>query len=812
MNRLLVLFAALVSVATLVAVGFLSRHFGLVAGRFETGETAAGTQTVPQDEFDVRQICRNLAQSEETQVPPRVTIAAADRAPTDPIRERTAAPRSVSAGQSTPIDFVHDIRPIFVEHCYHCHGPDKQEGGLRLDQRESAFPLAISGTAPIAAGDPSHSLLLERVSASDDDSRMPLGKEPLSAGQIALLAEWTATGANWPADTRHWAFVKPQQPPLPTVVNTAWPRNPIDVFVLARLEAEGLPPAPEADKETLIRRLSLDLTGLPPLPEEVDAFVADSSPAAYEMLVERLFASPQFGEKWAIRWLDLGRYADTNGYDIDGQRSLWPYRDWLIDSLNRDLPFDQFTVEQLAGDLLPNPTSRQLAATGFMRNSAWKQDLEESRFETLVDRVNTLGTVWLGLSLGCAQCHNHKFDPITQAEYYQFYAFFDSMIDDVRDGGYHGGSFYVESPLSKGAGGTTLVMRESGQPVVTHIKIRGSFLADGDAVEPGFPAALHRARCGSRNRLALACWLIDEDNPLTARVTVNRYWESIFGTGLVRTSEDLGTRAEAPSHPELLDWLAVEFPRRGWSMKAMLRLFVTSATYRQESRAPAGLYERDPQNRLLARAARFRLDAELIRDVALSASGLLAGRIGGPSVFPQQPAGISEKLHFGRFEWIADEGDDAYRRGLYTFWKRNALYPGLALFDAPNRATLCARRTRSSTPVQALVTLNDPVYFEAAVHLGRRMLCDGGATPEARATSGFQRCVGRKPTATELRLLTDLYHNERERLDSDPSAAKDRIGNPALIDGNPDLDLFEWAAWSMVANVLLNLDESITKE
>lgn len=808
MTRFLKPTVAIASVALLVAVGaFGYRHYR-IADRSETTETSNQPPVAPSAEFDVREVCRQLAvqQSDRAADP-------SSRAEAEALADSAA--KVVSAESTTDastIDFARDIRPIFVEHCYRCHGPDKHEGDLRLDRRESAFHSDSSGSAPVVAGDPAHSLLLDRVSTADEETRMPLGEPALTAEQIGTLAAWIAAGATWPAEAKHWAFVKPRQAPLPAVVDATWPRNEIDAFVLARLEAEGLEPAGEADRATLIRRLSLDLIGLPPSPEEVDRFVADPSPAAYELVVERLLASPQFGEKWAIRWLDLGRYADTNGFDYDDPRSLWLYRDWLIDALNDDMPFDQFTVEQLAGDLLPQPSERQLAATGFMRNAAWKREIEQDRFEILIDRVNTLGTVWLGLSLGCAQCHNHKFDPISQKEYYQLYAYFNSAVDDAEKFRYVGGEFYVNSPLVRSSGGTTLVMRERKEPLETFVKVRGSFLVDGERVEPGLPAALHPARCGEQSRLSLACWIIDEDNPLTSRVTVNRLWESIFGVGLVRTSEDLGTRAENPSHPELLDWLAVEFQTRGWSMKSMLRRIITSATYRQSSRAPAELYERDPQNRLLARGARFRLDAELVRDVALSASGLLSRQFGGPSVFPRQPAGISEKLLFGSFEWIPDEDEHGYRRGLYTYWKRNALYPGLALLDAPNRLTLCARRTRSCTPVQALVTLNDPVYFEAAVHLGRRMLLEGGTTTDERAGFGFRHCLGRPPTSAELSLLTDLFRKELARQELDPAGAAERLGTQKLIDDNRELNVAEWAAWSMVANVLLNLDETITKE
>jgi len=628
----------------------------------------------------------------------------------------------------------------------------------------------------------------------------------------ALLDNQTDSSINFARDIRpHWSFVKPRSPQVPIVHDANWSRNPVDDFVLARLEAERIQPAPPADRATLIRRLFFDLIGLPPAPKEVDEFVADQSPDAYERLVDRLLESPHFGEKWAIRWLDLARFADTNGFEFDAVRSLWLYRDWVIESLNRDLPFDQFTVEQIAGDLIPNATLQQRVATGFVRSSAVAPDIVTNRFDMLVDRVNTVATTWLGLTFSCAQCHDHKFDPLTQKEFYQLYAVFNNSVDEVQGADYGGTAITTESPLN-GMRASTLILEERRKPNVTFLKVRGSPAEDGEQVEPGFPAFLHAPQCGERDRLSLACWLIDDDNPLTARVTVNRMWESLFGIGLVRTSDDFGMRGEPPSHPELLDWLATEFQRVGWSSKRMLRLMVTAATYRQASHVPGDLLDRDPQNRLLARGPRFRVAAELIRDIALASSGLLARSLGGPSVFPWQPPGTSEKLEFAGFPWKVNQDENRYRRGLYTHWKRTALYPSFSIFDAPNRTGACARRGSSSTPLQALVTLNDPVFFEAAVHLGSRMLEGGAGSAEAAVTMGFRICLARHPTANEIAILLKLHQEEIHRLTNDVDAAKSLVGGEAVIARHPHLNVSEWAACSTIANVLLNLDETIMKE
>lgn len=609
----------------------------------------------------------------------------------------------------------------------------------------------------------------------------------------------------------HWAFIPPSTVRPPVVLESNWSLGPVDDFVLDRLAGEKLSHSFAAERETLIRRLSLDLTGLPPDLEDVEQFVADTSPDAYERLLDRLLESPHYGEKWAIRWLDLARFADTNGFELDAVRTMWLYRDWVIESFNRDLPFDQFTVEQLAGDLLPNSSIQQCVATGFLRNSAVATDILTHRFEMLVDRVNTLGTTWLGMTFSCAQCHDHKFDPITQKDFYRLYAIFNNSADEVTDIRYMGASRDTESPLNDQIG-STLVVAERDKPIDSFLMVRGSPTAKGEKVEPGVPSFLHLPQCGESDRLSLACWLIDKNNPLTARVAVNRMWEAVFGAGLVRTSDDFGVRGDKPSHPELLDWLALEFQRNGWSNKRLLRQIVTSSTYRQSARTTPDLLERDPHNRLLTRGPRVRVDAELIRDIALTASDLLSRRLGGPSVFPWQPPGTSEKTEFSSFPWKPSTDDNRYRRGLYTHWKRTALYPSFLVFDAPNRTNTCARRINSTTPLQALVTLNDPVYFEAAIHLGRRMLEHQPDSMEAAITRGFRYCLSRQPTSDELTALVLLCREEDQRFRSDLEAAKKLIGGDETISRFPDLNVSSWAAYATVANVLLNLDETITKE
>jgi hypothetical protein len=896
-------------------------------------------------------------------------------------------------------------------------------GGLRLSNREEAFKGGISGRV-IIPGDAENSLLVKRISSDEEGPRMPKGMTALSPEQIELIKRWINEGAHWPDNAEnavHWAFIPPKRPPIPEVKNRAWVRNPIDAFILHRLEQEGLSPSPEAPKETLIRRLYLDLIGLPPTPEEVDAFLKDKRPDAYERLVDKLLNSPHYGERQALVWLDLARYADTDGYEKDLRRSIWRYRDWVIEAFNRDMPFDQFTIEQIAGDLLPNPTLEQRIATGFHRNTM--QNLEggvdqaEAHENKLYDRVETTATVWLGLTMNCARCHDHKYDPIKQKEYYQLLAFFNNakiypvgdasvseekwleaqipaptpeqqrrlqeltqaiaqlesrelppaqvltplsvatasgapvaILDDgtvlargttpdtevyrvrVRlpagelrilqleclphpslpaqgPGRAHNGNFVLtgvrmqvggkpvafrdatadfvqdgfnpravlqpdnttsglavaghigkpntltltlQQPLRlktpteaeitleclytthkqhvlgcfrlKTVYGdmarlielkaakrqleaeipTTLVMEDNptDKPLTAVVRPRGEFTRQGEVVETGVPAVLHPFPEGApRNRLGLALWLVSRDNPLTARVQVNRMWATIFGRGIVETLDNFGTQGAYPTHPELLDWLAVEFMESGWSMKHIYRLIVTSSTYRQSSRATPELLARDPKNELYARAPRYRLPAELVRDVALAASGLLSRKIGGPSVFPPQPEGVWD-IPFNADRWITDTGENRYRRGLYTFWRRTAPYPSMVAFDAPSREVCVAMRPRTNTPMQALVLLNDPAYMEAAVALAQRMAERGKGNLQASLRYGFRCCTAREPTPAELQRLEQLYRQMRERYAKQPDAAQKLVGKPDA----------HTAALALVANTLLNLDETITRE
>jgi mono/diheme cytochrome c family protein len=1013
-------------------------------------------------------------------------------------------------------DFVRDIAPILVKRCSECHGPDQQKAGLRLDTRAAALQGGKSGKPALVPGRPEESELFHRVTTTDPDEAMPPKGERLRPEQIAALKAWIAAGADWPETDprRHWAFIPPQRPEPPPVKNRRWVRNPIDAFVLARLEREGLHPSPPADRVTLIRRLSLDLIGLPPTPAEVDAFLADRAPDAYERLVERLLASPHYGEKWGRHWLDAARYADTNGYEKDQPRTLWPYRDWVIHAFNRDLPFDQFTIEQLAGDLLPDATDEQVIATGFLRNSMYNEeggvDPEQFRVDSIVDRVDTIGKAFLGLTLACAQCHSHKYDPFSQREYYRFFAFLNNddepdfevltpeqrarrraILEEaaalerealradpalsarlaawedaartapgqwtvLKPDDWHGqpgiklelmsdhslialahnpgeatyvvtfrpglsnltalrleaiphpnqraggpgraenGNFVLSEltvtlathrddeslerrvPLRRASASfeqpgfpvaaaidgtvtnrtgwaidagphrrgqpqqavfefaepltvpTNLVLRlklehkhggahvlgrfriavttdsppAPADPVppavrallakprdtrteaeqlaifrhyrttdtnlaalnarvdalfkdwptgprtlvltnrvedrrVTRVFARGDFKRPTEPVTPGFPEVLLPARAfadrpagadreipgggleagepgreagpAASTRLDLARWIVSPENPLTARVIMNRVWQVYFGEGLVRTPEDFGTRADPPTHPELLDWLATEFVRRGWSLKAMHRLIVTSATYRQSSRVTPELRERDPYNHLLARAARFRVEAETVRDIALAASGLLSLKIGGPSIFPPIPDGVLSLGYGAPMEWKVSPGEDKYRRGLYVFWKRTVPYPSLLVFDAPNADFGCVRRVRSNTPLQALTTLNDAVFHEAAQALALRVVREGGPTERARAVYAFRRCTGRRPSVTELEALLRFVAEQRAYFE-DRTAAAVRVAAADPANPPADVNLHAVAAWTLAARVLLNLDETLTRE
>jgi mono/diheme cytochrome c family protein len=987
-----------------------------------------------------------------------------------------------------PPDYARDIQPIFAASCYSCHGPKTQLGGLRLDAKSTALAGGQSGKV-ILPGDPSSSLLIKRINGAGDQPRMPMGGKPLAPAQIAAITSWIASGANWPDSPdsataeikKHWAFIPPVSPAIPAVSRKPWVRTPVDAFILARLDQEKLQPSPEADRVTLLRRLSLDLIGLPPTPAEIDAFLADKSRTAYEKQVDRLLASPHYGERWARLWLDAARYADSNGYEKDAPRSVWFYRDWVINAFNRDLPYNQFVIDQIAGDMLPNPTQDQLVATGFLRNSMINEeggvDPEQFRMEAMFDRMEAVGKGILGVTIQCAQCHNHKYDPIKQEDYYRIFAFLNDVYDsnpvvytpdqqrkraeiyrrtgeieaglqhrnpdwqkrlfawedkvkdqpswtvlrpeveDISTGGEReipmkdgsmlaqgyaptkhkvkfiaktdmqnitamrlelltdpnlpaGGpgrslkglgalsEFIVEAapadapdkiqklkivsatadvnppetpvdpifqnkpaagkpkkPLVTGPiqfaidgsndtawgidagpgrrnqprkavfnfekpvgfpqgtvlniylammhggnnsddnennnlgrlrlsvttvpgahadplpanvrqilslprdqrspaqmqaefgywrttvpewkdanetiealwrdypeGVTQLVMSDRGvDHRETHLLKRGDFLQPDKVVQPGVPSFLNPLPANAPpNRLTFARWLVDRSSPTTARSIVNRVWQAYFGTGIVATAENFGTQCDPPSNQALLDWLAVDFMDSGWSLKKLQRTIVLSSAYRQSSVVTPELLAKDPDNRLIARGPRFRVDAEIVRDIALSASGLLNPKVGGPSVYPPAPSFLFEPpASYSKKSWHLSQGDDRYRRALYTFRFRSVPYPALQAFDAPNGDSSCVRRSRSNTPLQALTTLNEPLFVDAAKALADRTLKEGGVTDSDKITYAFRQCVARKPTTREIAVLQNLLAKHQD--------------------------------WTAVARVILNLDETITK-
>lgn len=1011
---------------------------------------------------------------------------------------------SSACAEDGPIDFAHHVYPILRRACFECHGAEVQEAGLRLDTREAAVETAID-TGLIVPADPDVSELLRRIELpAGDDEIMPAIGQPLPAAQVAIIRRWIAQGALWPEDfelSKHWAYTAAKRPELPPVANSTWPRNPIDHFVMRRLQQEGMEPSPQADPAKLMRRVSLDLIGLPPSPEEVNAYLADDSDDAYERLVDRLLNSPHFGERWARPWLDLARYADSHGFQRDNFRDIWAYRDWVIAALNDDMPFDQFTIEQLAGDLLPEATEAQKIATGFHRCAPTNVEAgslpEETRIEQVIDRVNTTGAVWLGSTFECCQCHDHKYDPFTQQDYYRLLAYYNNtereadrtnpkvpssiafigpkmdLSDTARDKrrralreeqvqlkqklaerrgqldvelpafasqlaqqianapqehvltvtqfnsageadsyeiladgsvllrgsnppandtynitlqthavgiralklealadnslpgkgpgrgdpertnfvlnsftaevraqgdrsstapvhfvranasysqpnwdvhgavdsdpksgwaiapqfgqshwaifesneplGFEGGTELavtleqnfggarsigrvrisaitgevgqsetptevkklvgqgeqawkakdreqlldycvstdaaskqlvrqlqrVEKQIAEVAPDTTLVMNELAEPRPAAVFERGDYRNPGEAVTPGTPEILHPQREGPPNRLTLANWLVDPQNPLVARVTVNRWWAELFGRGIVPTLEDFGIKGEPPTHPELLDWMAVEFVDSGWSTKHVLKTIVMSATYRQSSNITPELMQQDDQNSLYARGPRFRMDAEMIRDNALSIAGLLSLKQGGPPIRPYQPEGVWSKVGGDNYKYEVSPGSEQYRRGIYVVLKRGAPYPSFVNFDATARLACVVERSRTNTPLQALTLLNDPVYVEAASGLAKRVLAESpGRSLEERLTYAFQLCTAREPTEKELGTLRELYEQQLAvNIENVPTAKK--LSGKAKLP--PGVRPAEFAAWHSVATTLLNLHETITK-
>ena len=756
---------------------------------------------------------------------------------------------SLAKANTKEINFNQDIRPILSEQCFQCHGPDAatRKAGLRLDTRDGATHLN-TGIAAIDLTNLANSEFLVRITSKDPDSKMPPpeSKRKLSKEQIQLLQQWIAEGAEY---EQHWAFKQPTRPRLPALSSKHknWPRNTVDYFVAAKQTEVGLTPSPESDRATLIRRVSLDLTGIPPTPKQLESFISDTSPQAYERTVDRLLESPHYGERWGRHWLDAARYADSDGYSHDAARSMWPYRDWVIEALNNDLPFNHFIIQQLAGDMLPNATLTQRIATGFHRNTQINTeggvDREQFRIDSIYDRIATTGEVMFGLTFGCAQCHDHKYDPISQVEYYELFAFFnnadeprieaptdeilfqresievkikqlESKLSGLTDKNTQRKSLETELANFKKTqpkAPTTLVMAKRKQPRVTRRFIQGDFTRPAEEVQPGTPAILHALPKQKKDRLGFAQWVANQNNPLLARVAVNRIWQHLFGKGIVQTENDFGSQGIPPTHPKLLDWLGVEFMENGWSQKNILRLLVNSATYRQASLINK-VIDPDPTNKWLARQSRLRLDAELVRDVALNASGLLSPKMGGPGVFPPQPDGCMD-LGQHRKTWSASNGEDRYRRAVYTYRWRNTPHPALKVFDAPDGLSACTQRIRSNTPLQALTMMNDPAFIEIAMSLSKRLITEAYSTSE-RIHLGFQLCLNRDPSPEELHLLTKLVEQQSKEFTEHANYSEALVDQAAAI-GQIQKSIqnkAEFSAWTMAARILLNLDEAITRE
>ncbi|MEM7231555.1 MAG: PSD1 and planctomycete cytochrome C domain-containing protein [Planctomycetota bacterium] len=747
------------------------------------------------------------------------------------------------------VDFARDVRPILSDACFKCHGVDeaKRKARLRLDL-DLAKTVGASESALVVPGKPERSELYRRIHSSDPKEQMPPADavRQLSSKERGIIRRWIEEGARW---KQHWSFVPVVRPEPPTSSDPQWARGSIDRFVRAKLDEMGWKPAAETQPERLLRRVTLDLTGLPPTLSELDRFLSDGSPNAYERAVDRLLSSSRYGEQMAQTWLDLARYADTDGYQDDEPRNMWRWREWLIDSLNADLPFDDFTVHQIAGDLLPGASPEQTLATGFLRNNRVNGEggsiAEEFRVEYIVDRVETVSSVWLGLTTGCARCHDHKYDPISQRDFYSFFAFFnqtkepgtyrrsadpairvpsrlamselrsiESEIERAPKGSKRLSDLNARRKRLQESAPSTMVMTDS-QSRDTFVLVRGLYDQRGEKVTANVPKSLPAlAEKAPRNRLGLAQWLVDAKHPLTARVAVNRLWQLHFGSGLVRTSEDFGSQGEPPSHPLLLDWLASELVRLDWSVKEIQRAIVSSSTYRQAARGSATVHEVDPNNRWLARGPQGRLSAETIRDQALFLGGLLVERSGGPSVKPYQPAkmwlevtGVTTNAY--KNGYVQDKGANLYRRSLYTFWRRAIPPPALSIFDAPTREVCVSRRERTSSPLQALVLMNDVTYVEAARGLATRMLREGGETTEGRLIHGFRLALSREPNQAELAVIGDALRRHLDSFQDEKAAsAFAHVGSSKPVGA---LDVRTLAAYTAIASTLLNLGEAIRR-
>lgn len=734
------------------------------------------------------------------------------------------------------IDFNIHIRPILSDRCFKCHGPDagQRKANLRLDLREGAVAHLKDDPEAfvIVPGDAAKSELYRRIAAHDTAELMPPPRSNLKLNEteIGLIRKWIDQGATY---KKHWAFITPRQMDIPAVDEEAWPRNELDYFTLAAMEGADLEPNAEADRERLLKRICLDITGLPPSREWQEEFMRDASPDAYEKAVDQLLAQPQYGERMAVYWLDVARYADSHGYQDDGLRTMWPWRDWVIHAFNENYPYDQFVTWQLAGDLLPNATKEQILATGFNRNHKITQEggviQEEYRVEYVTDRTNTFGKAFLALTFECAHCHDHKYDPISQKDYYSTFAFFNQVPEKGLVGDITLASLadppkikitteevekiYTYINKKDTAAVEVMVMQDSSARRPTYILKRGVYDAHGEVVSFGVPTAIlpYDTLVYGSNRLGLARWLFDKKNPLAARVFVNRIWQEFFGRGLVKTSGDFGLQGEMPSHPELLDWLAVDFMNNGWNIKRLIRQIVTSSTYRQSSVVDKNKLAADPENILLSRGPRMRLSAEAVRDLALASSGLLVRDIGGPSMKVYQPKGIWESATSGRgvlARYVQDHGDNLYRRGLYSFIKRTVPPPGMLMFDASNRDQCEVRRLRTNTPLQALLLLNDPTILEASRVFAQRLLKETTATDE-KIKKAFRTIVCRDARPEELNLLVRYFDEEKAKFSRSPEKATQLINiGEYPLEGK---DVISLAALMQVVHTIYNMEEAITK-